>query len=1024
MPEEEEQLDGIAGLDPGIEFPITAYDRGTLGLSNLLARGDVDAMTRSFLAPQTLSPAELKTFRGYLTRGRKPGPFMKTLLDITTNPLFVMGMLMSLKFPMIKVNQLSKLFDGAIKVKSVGQTMSYIHAPFANLRHIPGAFKKVADYVLDVAGYMRLHGKKLQELHRASGRLSKEQSIGAGALGQGFNLAAPAKGTEAYRVMKYYGLSAADGPLMPGLQGKLRPEGVKFSGGLKTWLERVGRTVGQTKTGNRVTATLNELHLKGLGQWVDDYWPRFTQMDQYGQEGLKRAVKEKGQAALTDSIVKKGVGSSIKARAKGIPSMWDAVEMKEMFDAGYLNPLHYAKMTAKLAADKSAFTANLMQSVNSGLASSNPIGWKAHTLRWMNKDFGVNLKLRVGNSKTGRRNTMEFIRERLTDAQKIGPKRLAQEIEEVATAFSSVPSYSLNASTVPARYLKTVGNTWGWHVKGHGKLLTGITDTLKPGWDKDYLMNNLFPHLRGMRSQGQYNWYSWFGAQKEATRRWIKHHPMFNHIPKKLRLTLQKPFQADSGGLGYESSMGKVANWFYLTTLGMPNVAPTFKNTLQTIVTTTNMVGPKAIGVGYQKLAPDWLKFIKLSGGGMPREQAFRKAFPRFVRYTGDIGEFLDQMLAGDLMAKGAGLGPKAAGAWGKIKTAMLTPFAASETLHNRLLTFYATDAKAIAGGLSLKKAGELGANMVMHTQFSGGVLGMPRAIMNLPAPLRQFAYFPLRFLGFLHSSVRMGADPSKVDWGIISRTLAGSTAAYHVGKNILGTDLSQGLMFGALPGPSFEGSPFFPSPFTPPALGVVGTLAQAAVTGETRPLGNAAALLTPGGIGFKRIHKTLSPRYADYKNRTPEGRIPLYGRNRALVGTFTPFQLVLRSFGITPTSMAGEWGGAKWLLTQREQLRGYRREYLEALSHNDMGRAGRVNRDFEKQYPELGPIKVKKSDIRAIQNRREVSRLNRILKGFPKQYRPLFEQIATQAVTEQVFQDVKSSPQALQWYEDAARGL
>ena len=222
-----------------------------------------------------------------------------------------------------------------------------------------------------------------------------------------------------------------------------------------------------------------------------------------------------------------------------------------------------------------------------------------------------------------------------------------------------------------------------------------------------------------------------------------------------------------------------------------------------------------------------------------------------------------------------------------------------------------------------------------------------------------------------------------------------------------MGVDLSAGLMAGALPVPTYEGSPFYPWPLVPPLAGVIGTGAKALLTGSSEGLGAAAALLVPGGIGARKAYRTLHPKYADYKNKTPDGRIPIYNNKHALIGAMTPWQLTLKSLGLKPSGVAAEQGAAKWLLSQREKIRAYRRDYLQALSENDNKKAGDVQQEFQKAYPELGPLQVKKSDIKALENRREISRLHRIEKGLPSAYRPLFSQILGEASLSNITRDI-----------------
>lgn len=267
--------------------------------------------------------------------------------------------------------------------------------------------------------------------------------------------------------------------------------------------------------------------------------------------------------------------------------------------------------------------------------------------------------------------------------------------------------------------------------------------------------------------------------------------------------------------------------------------------------------------------------------------------------------------------------------------------------------------------------------------------------------------HFPTRFAGFLHGSVRMGADPMKMDLGTIGRTLLGSTALYVGARNLFDVDLSSGLMVGALPVPAYERSPFYPFPLVPPAVGVMGTAAKALLTGESNELAAAAALLVPGGIAARKAYRTLHPKYADYQNKTPDGRIPIYNNKKALIGTLTPLQLTLRSLGIKPASLSAEQGAARWMLSQREKIRAYKRDYLQALMENNNHKAEEVQRKWTKAFPELGPMQIKKSDIRALENRRQISRLHRIEKGLPAAYRPLFSQILGSASLTNITRDI-----------------
>jgi len=103
---------------------------------------------------------------------------------------------------------------------------------------------------------------------------------------------------------------------------------------------------------------------------------------------------------------------------------------------------------------------------------------------------------------------------------------------------------------------------------------------------------------------------------------------------------------------------------------------------------------------------------------------------------------------------------------------------------------------------------------------------------------------------------------------------------------------------------------------------------------------------------------------------------------------------LTKKAMGIAGNDVRGEQDAMNWLLRQRDRIRAYRREYLEAMTNNDKGQMDSLQKDFAKQYPKFGPLQVKKADIKAVQNRRQLSRLYRTLKGFPAEYREEFQRV------------------------------
>jgi hypothetical protein len=233
---------------------------------------------------------------------------------------------------------------------------------------------------------------------------------------------------------------------------------------------------------------------------------------------------------------------------------------------------------------------------------------------------------------------------------------------------------------------------------------------------------------------------------------------------------------------------------------------------------------------------------------------------------------------------------------------------------------------------------------------------------------------------------------------GTIGRTLMTSAAGYEVGKNVLGLDTSNSWMFGSLPKPGYEGGPFYPFPFVPPMVSMAGNAVKSVASGDYTAMKDSMWLGVPAGLAIRRAVKTFSPKYADYKNRTPDGRIPMYSDKGTLIGSATALELIGKGIGLKPDRMTGEQDAMKYLLRHRDDIRSYRRLYLEAVERNNLKDADDIQEMYQKKYPGAGKIAVRKSDITAIENRREVSRLNRTLKTLPADVRPVFRQMLYQA--------------------------
>ena len=1004
-------------------------------------------MTRSIFAPQTLTPHEIQSFRNALFKGKKPDPILKTITDIATNPIVIMGLIVGLwKFPIGTTKPLLDLAAGLMpKAVSMGKIMGGLHPAITNLRSQPGIYQALADVMSSKTKFLSKQTGEIEKIFGRAGRLSKAEGYAVAARLDGLH-------TPGHSLVKMLGsepeiiavLGGKNIPVAAGLRVGMRKEVQGLYGNMRGWLNKVRDSLKSTSGGEaRVKDSLAKLGLT-YGDDVKYYLPRNAQFDPYHLKAIRGTTRVRyGEFMRKEAATGPLSKESIARTGGGIPNIehLQRLESEGLIPGGYTNA---AKTVFNRWGDEAAREVEKVWRDVQGLGLDSGranVAFISRMENYFTKGVGKKMDFagRFGGKKTAG-DTLNAMADSLTDARIKGEDFFHAELRDVGRVMGTPRQYTLDIWDSTKRYVNSTATTFSWHGTGAGKTINKLAN--KRGiwgdspWLESYLYDDLVPHVMGNKSWQELRRSIWFSIQKSKVHKFVSTHPMVEQVMgKKGKDWLMKGTGDISGSWSAEGAGASISHWFHLSTLGA-NISPASKNSLQTLITTLNVVGAKGMYRGLKGVPGSegaltkmgrYLKMITVEG--KTTKEAFRRAFPEYVNDMGDASQIVESLLAGDIAKEGLARKMFSKNMWEKVKTAMLMPFSTSEG-GNRVISYYAgrnqhiyqnahklSRATSAGRDLIFKEAGKVGQTLTMTTQFTGGPLGIPKAIMNTFAPWRQFMHFPLRFGGMLHGSLRMGPDPSKMDWGMIGRTLAGSTAMYVGARNLLGVDLSAGLMTGALPVPTYEGSPFYPWPLVPPAAGVIGTAAKALLTGETQNLGATAALLIPGGIGARKAYRALHPKYADYKNKTPDGRIPIYNNKHALIGAVTPLQLTLKALGLRPSGVAAEQGAAQWLLAQREKLRAYRRDYLQALMENDNRKAESVQREFKKAYPELGPLQVKKSDIRALENRRQVSRLHRIEKGLPSAYRPLFSQILGEASLANITRDIDVGSTGIEKY-------
>lgn len=606
----------------------------------------------------------------------------------------------------------------------------------------------------------------------------------------------------------------------------------------------------------------------------------------------------------------------------------------------------------------------------------------------------------------------------------VGAKKMARSMMQAYAPAGASRTYSMDLIPVLEQHGRTMANMEWFTFRGMGKAIAADTKLLDS--TRQQLMNSQYiPQLMGKQSfsksiqsqEAMTNKLKWISDAKEGK-------GLFKFVPPQVRDFAVNSLESSKGGGSVGSSL---ASYFYTTTLGF-NAPSAMKNLLQTGVTTVNVAGTKNTMAGFGATHKQIGQYVGFRAKGLNAAESFHKAFPDFIQAGLDPNPLTEQLLKGSLETAYSGAIQSAPStAISKVKDVAMKLFQTSEQ-YNRLVAFntgrawYKTIPNAVkkgvwdAGTNTLTQEGRFARQLVQLTQFPAGPGQTPRLIENWSPLWRQFLHFPMRFTGFLATSgLRGEAGPAMLGGfnpGTIARTAASSAIAYEAGKQLLGVDLSGGLLTGALPLPAFEGAPFYPAPVVPPVLSAAGAVVQAGMEESLDPLKNMAWMMVPGGIAARRVFRAAGPGFADYKNRTEDGRIPTYSTTGTLVGNFTPAQVTMKAIGLYPQSASQERELMQYLGTQKDNIRALRRDYMEAIAEGDGKSIHEIAEEWKRKFPGLGPISVRQQDVDAVKLRKQVTRLERSLDGIPSEYRDEYARLVTQTMGPEFERMVGVSPE------------
>lgn len=1032
------------------DFPLSIYDAPGRSLANI-ARGKPSAALSSIFSPDSLSPDELDTFGDKLVKGMnlEDNPILKTLVEVSTNPLIIGGLLLGAAYPTASPSMFrqfaTQVGKQAPKVMHLTRGM---HSPLARLRNVPKIGDILTDMMRDTTSYMSRFTAPwqdaIEQYTKHNGSLSKREWKMLGAYLEEWHKGVPDSLGEA---AKQHGIPV-QGAMAPNLEKKMGKPLKDLGNKLRKILKNASSEARANKE------FIKELEKKGVQFKEHGYFHRVVDMSDYERNVMRKMKRVEYKKYLQD-MVKDAVAAPFHKRLGG--SLPKPEDVQDLVDAGVV-PSKFTKIIqqvddAEIRGVKNQLKklmSNYMDEVRKIERGANKfsdsdvlMGEDMNQLKDQLIDKMLKLEQtqrgslsrvmsRMGNLDTKTHPLLDRLSDDLITAAAHGQKKLDATIDFIGESLGRRPRYTMDAADSMSHYVKTSAPSITWHAKGYKeKLKPFITRGYKEYnmLDQNQLdmLEDVLAMMRGNKTFSQASRAWSFNAFKSKVNRWLSTSEVANKIPNSTRKWLKEIFGSGRTSISNTTLESLISGHFYLSTLG-GNIGSTSKNALQPILTVIPIIGTKNTAKGLNTVVKRLPKFADALKETGDTAKAMQRAFPEYAKALPGETNMASKMLAGN-MAELRGIENTGKSTlFQKIKKFLMMPFSGVEN-QNRLLTFYGSLHAGKADGLGksisnvvddsgkLTDLGRYAYNNVGRTQFKGGPLGVPSGLRNVPAPLRQFMHFPLRYASFLTESVHYGPNPKRLNFGVLGKSAAASGITYEVAKNILGVDVSQGLMFSAVPQPTWQGQPFYPFPFVPPAVGVAGSAVQGIYGGNWEPLKRSVPLMIPGGLAADKARKALSPRYADYKNRTEDGRIPVYNDEGMLKGSYTPAELVLRSLGQQPTAMSAEGDVMGYLLRQRDNIRQYRRRYLESIHKNNLREASKINKQFQSKYPNLGKLTVKESDVRAVEDRKHISRLNRTLEGFSSADRPLFRALIEQGALGHIMQNLEKDPSSIEQY-------
>jgi hypothetical protein len=972
--------------------------------------GDLPAVWRAAFQPKELTPVE----RDQLLRkwGLDQGPYAQVFKTLT-NPLLIASLALAHKFPIPSgdnIFKLSKAMQGFAAKFPVLRHLASMQGLFQGMKRTGSAADFVDEFgfiIKDVHDFRSKYGglfaAHLETFRRGTGHLPKlnEQRMVAAWLD---GLHKPLRGFQGKHGKIRLGSGETTtvidgvGTLMPGLEQRMGGPTLQLAKGFRQTLDDQWREVfSDVKGRKRILAAISRQKAAGFGddiseamseflrnpKKIPDYFPRRILQS---EEDFRKLIAVLTESASAKKFAKSGVRKMgmwaspeiYKRKFQMLPSFQDLDAMGDLVDKG-----------ARSRLDILTKSRLIHQARVAGVRGSTIAMMKRLPLRELEETY---------------------------------PKLFQPaEAQKIATLLAEHrPSeYSLKLMPVISQYNHTLAGTYAWTIKGGGEKAVQMLDELKfrgkvnsvARYQAHILEETYIPLAMGrgtfrnaLRAQ------MWSQANQTLAVKLESSPGLRKILGESATNSLVAGMKSSKGAFSLVNLERKTAGYFYLSTLGL-NPGSALKNTLQLVLTTGPVIGYRTAAAGLGEAMRKSHKYFALRLG--PRrfghDKALRAAYPEFGK-AGLVASPLTEEAVQNTLINAHEIAALPSGVTkvaDKVKRAMMSLFATSETTV-RLASFEAGMIHARRAKMPMEAAIEFSRRLVEKTQFLTGPQNTPFFLVDRSPLVRQLAQFPLRMLEFATvtaMSLGSGAiDPRTgkemnflgVNPGTFARMIAGSIIAMELGE-AMNWNVGDALIGGALPTFTPAGKVLAPIPVVPPFFQILGAAGVGLGSGDFSELARSTPLLIPGGTAIFRAMglvpglpgnvgqvaaKAFERTYADYSQPAPDGRIALFSGRGTLKGFYRPWEIIRYGLGVKGGDIEKESLLLETLVKNRDQIREARQTYMDARFRNNASEANQILEGFKQRFGFNLPVTEK--DMRAMQLRRQMTRLEQVVRTLP----------------------------------------